>query len=180
MKNNITLALATANDIEYLVEIKTNNDFWPYGNDNNLDKNVQRQRISERITGGHERFKQFIILLTGGGKTVPVGELHIYKGKEERKCWEFGYCIFREFQGKGYATQASRIALTSAFKEWGAHKIIAQIAEINAPSLRVMEKLGFTREAVFREELPWNGGWINQYQYSLLEHEASSLSRKSS
>ena len=66
---------------------------------------------------------------------------------------------------------AAKIALSHAFKDWGAHKVVALVAEINSPSIRVLEKLGMTREAVFREELPWDSGWINQYQYSILEHE---------
>jgi len=171
----ITLTLAAISDVEFLVEIKTNPNLWPYGNDNSPDKGIVRQRVTERIAGGHDPYKQYIIQLNGIGETIPIGELHIYVHKEGCKSWQFGYCILPEYRGQGYATQASKIAAKLAFKDWGAHKVLTKIAAVNTPSIRVMEKLGFIREAVLRDELFWNGGWIDQYQYSLLEDEIHRL-----
>jgi len=35
----------------------------------------------------------------------------------------------------------------------------------------VLEKLGMVREGVFREELPWQGKWVNQFFYSILDSD---------
>lgn len=38
-------------------------------------------------------------------------------------------------------------------------------------SYKVMEKVGMVREGTFREEFYWQGRWVNQLFYSLLDSE---------
>ena len=54
---------------------------------------------------------------------------------------EIGYTIFTEHRGRGYATEAAR-ALVAWAGERGVSRVIASVAPANAPSLRIVEKLG--------------------------------------
>jgi len=58
------------------------------------------------------------------------------------------YAIFERFTGKGYATEMARAAIDHARIEAGFCEIVAGVDEVNAASVRVLEKLGFERVSV--------------------------------
>ena len=55
-----------------------------------------------------------------------------------------GYYIARDAWGHGYATEAGRALVAEAFEHLGAKRIHAGVHRLNARSIRVVEKLGFT------------------------------------
>lgn len=67
--------------------------------------------------------------------------------------------------------EAATIALKYAFEDWNAHKVVAMCNEFNIASSKVMERLGMVREGVFREELPWQDKWVDQFFYSILDSD---------
>jgi RimJ/RimL family protein N-acetyltransferase len=52
------------------------------------------------------------------------------------------------FTGRGFATEMARASIARARTEPGFAEIVADVDEINAASVRVVEKLGFERIAV--------------------------------
>jgi RimJ/RimL family protein N-acetyltransferase len=85
--------------------------------------------------------------------------------------WEIGWSIEPDSWGRGYATEAARAVVGFAFGECKAHRISAFCAVDNAASVRVMEKLGMTREGRLRQVRRLRGEWTDEYVYSLLEGE---------
>ena len=61
---------------------------------------------------------------------------------------ELRYAMFERFTGRGFATEMARAAIAEARKQPGFAEIEADVDEINAASVRVLEKLGFERIAV--------------------------------
>jgi [ribosomal protein S5]-alanine N-acetyltransferase len=57
------------------------------------------------------------------------------------------YAMFERFTGKGYAGEMARGAIAYARSRAGFEAIVAAVDEVNAASLRVLEKLGFERIA---------------------------------
>ncbi len=57
---------------------------------------------------------------------------------------EIGYTIFPRHRSQGYATEATRAMMAWAREEHGVRHFISGIAPDNAPSLRVIAKLGYT------------------------------------
>lgn len=82
-----------------------------------------------------------------------IGNL-CYKGFEKNKNPEIGYGIFGEFQGKGYATEAVRIALNWAFQNPEVKAVEAETEPRNIASQKVLEKCGFKATGVIGEEGP--------------------------
>ena len=71
---------------------------------------------------------------------------------------ELGYRLRRECWGQGLASEGSRALLDYAFAEHGLPEVMALALARNAPSRRVMEKVGmaWTHDLVFPSELlPW-------------------------
>jgi len=59
---------------------------------------------------------------------------------------ELGYSFAKQAQGKGYATEAARAALTFAYQKLKWPTAISVIDKDNTPSQRVAEKLGAHKE----------------------------------
>jgi [ribosomal protein S5]-alanine N-acetyltransferase len=57
---------------------------------------------------------------------------------------EVGYTVFPESRCRGYATETCRAMLEWARREHGVRHFISGIEPSNGPSIRVIEKLGFT------------------------------------
>ncbi len=66
---------------------------------------------------------------------------------------ELGYWIGVAFWNRGYATEAGRAVLSHAFGPLGLRRVHAYHFVRNPASGRVLEKLGMTREGVFRKHV---------------------------
>ncbi|WP_203337709.1 GNAT family N-acetyltransferase [Nocardioides limicola] len=77
----------------------------------------------------------------------PIGYCAIVVGRGSLDEPELAYELLPRAHGNGYATEASRALLDAAFAT-GRRRIWSTIAAWNAPSLRVLEKLGFQRHHV--------------------------------
>ncbi|QRN53598.1 GNAT family N-acetyltransferase [Dyella caseinilytica] len=56
---------------------------------------------------------------------------------------EIGYAVSPERRNQGIATVAIEALTSLAFKSAEVHEVLAQVSELNAPSTRVVQKLGF-------------------------------------
>ncbi len=72
---------------------------------------------------------------------------------------EIGYELHPDFWNRGLMTEALKAITTWGIKDTGLHTIEANIAPENSASKRVLEKLGFVREALFRENYFYEGWW---------------------
>ncbi|PIK16393.1 GNAT family N-acetyltransferase [Halobacteriovorax sp. JY17] len=61
-------------------------------------------------------------------------------------CTEIGWRIYRDFWGKGYATEGARSVIEFAFTELGLEEVVSFTSKLNKPSIRVMEKIGMKRD----------------------------------
>jgi ribosomal-protein-alanine N-acetyltransferase len=64
---------------------------------------------------------------------------------------EVGYEISSRVWGRGLMTEAVRAIIAFGFQRMDLHSIEAKVHPENTASIRVLEKLGFQREALFRE-----------------------------
>ncbi|MDT0630589.1 GNAT family N-acetyltransferase [Rubrivirga sp. S365] len=78
----------------------------------------------------------------GGVETV-VGSCSLKHVDREAGQAEVGYWIGVPFWGRGYATEAVRLAARVAFDELGLDRVVAEVLETNPASARVLEKAGF-------------------------------------
>jgi RimJ/RimL family protein N-acetyltransferase len=64
---------------------------------------------------------------------------------------EIAYELFQRVHGRGYATEAARAVLAAATAT-GRERLWSTVRPWNAPSLRVLEKLGFARDHVTADD----------------------------
>jgi RimJ/RimL family protein N-acetyltransferase len=85
---------------------------------------------------------------------------------------ELGWSLRPEETGKGHATEAVEAALRICFEVMGLRRVTASCFAANAPSYRVMERLGMRREAhTVADALHPSGEWMDGYSYALLAEE---------
>ncbi|MFC5460788.1 GNAT family N-acetyltransferase [Massilia niabensis] len=89
---------------------------------------------------------------------------------DDRKA-EIGYFIGSECAGKGIASCAVRAVLAYCFGSLQLNRMELRCASTNERSIRVAERLGFTREGMLRQAERLNGVFIDQLVYGLLRAE---------
>src|SRR6478609_4600307 len=82
-----------------------------------------------------------------------------------------GYWIGQPYAGRGYMTAALRVLLPILFGELNLHRIEAACIPSNMPSIRVLEKCGFTREGLARRYLCINGVWQDHLLFGMLHDD---------
>lgn len=102
-----------------------------------------------------------------------IGTVGARQGDRDRGRFTLGYNLAVRAHGKGYATEAVGALVQYLFREKLAARIDADVFVGNDPSARVLEKLGFSREAEIRALYPKRGQRKDAWVYALLRSDAS-------
>ncbi|HEX2934854.1 MAG TPA: GNAT family protein [Bacteroidales bacterium] len=109
--------------------------------------------------------RNLILAIDVDGKAV--GSIGIHPQTDVyRKNAELGYWLGEQYWGRGIVTEAVKAITEYGFKNYSLHRIYADVFENNAGSARVLEKAGFTREAVHRKAVIKNGVIMDEYVYA--------------
>lgn len=84
---------------------------------------------------------------------------------------EIGYTLHPDYWTKGYMSETLKMLLPFGFNQLGLHSIEANINPNNENSKRLVKKLGFLKEAYFRENYYYNGQFLDSEIYSLLQKD---------
>jgi RimJ/RimL family protein N-acetyltransferase len=95
------------------------------------------------------------------------------KPKEDvyRKNMEVGYFLGEQYWGKGITSIALRKYVDYLFKTFDIARVYAPVFEFNIASQRVLEKVGFRKEAVLKKSVIKNNVYHNEVIYALLKEE---------
>jgi RimJ/RimL family protein N-acetyltransferase len=100
-----------------------------------------------------------------------IGDIGLHFFDAEGHQMEVGYTLSDAHRGKGYATEALSAAINFLFNQLGKRRITASIDPENLPSLALVERLGFRKEAHFRESLFMDGKWVDDVIYAMLKSD---------
>ena len=81
-----------------------------------------------------------------------------------------GYNLAEAQQGKGYMTEAVRVAIKYVFEELNLHRVMANYMPHNQRSGNLLKRLGFVVEGYAKEYLLINGRWEDHIQTSLINY----------
>lgn len=100
-----------------------------------------------------------------------IGDLGIHFFDNENKQVEIGCTLNKDFQNQGYATESIKRVIAYLFKDMNKHRIITSIDPGNKNSIRLVERIGFRKEAHHVESLFINGKWVDDLVYALIEKD---------
>lgn len=86
-----------------------------------------------------------------------------------RKSAELGYFIGEPLWNKGIATKAVRLLTEWGFNNLDIVRIFTGVFAFNKASQRVLEKCGYTREAIFRKAVFKNGAFCDEVRYAKIK-----------
>mgnify|MGYP001377402313 CR=1 FL=1 len=100
-----------------------------------------------------------------------IGDIGIHFFDKQNFQVELGCTLHKDFQNKGYATESLTMVIDFLFLELKKHRIIASIDPENKNSIRLVERIGFRKEAHFIESLLVNGKWVDDMIFALIEKD---------
>lgn len=124
-----------------------------------------RKELEKRIAAQD----MIAIELADSGKLIG----NIYFSPRDFESFELGYVMNRRYWHQGFAAEACQAVIKAAFDR-GSHRIFAECDPMNPASWRLLERLGFSREAhlkqnvFFHRDKQGNPIWKDTYIYSLL------------
>jgi ribosomal-protein-alanine N-acetyltransferase len=124
------------------------------------------QFVASQVLASWSTNPAFAIVLNSvvvGGINLSINAVHKTAG--------LGYGLARVKWGMGLMPEAARAVIDWGFTEYGLAKVYARADLRNRRSLRVMEKLGMTREGVLRSHSKGRGERIDEVYYGLLREE---------
>ncbi|HEY9756990.1 MAG TPA: GNAT family N-acetyltransferase [Oculatellaceae cyanobacterium] len=80
-------------------------------------------------------------------------------------CVEVGWRLSKDFWGRGYATEAAQSAMADGYQRLGLQEIVSMTSIHNVNSMKVMERLGMTRnpdDDFLHPRIPV-GDWLSQH-----------------
>lgn len=116
----------------------------------------------------HERFlKREDIMILGfakdDGRLIVSTGLH--RMNWDLRIFEIGYWVRTSEAGNGYATESTNALIRYAFNALSASKVTICHASGNDASARVIEKLGFEKEGVFKKDARLPNGTVTDHHW---------------
>lgn len=132
---------------------------------------TSEQDVIDLINLGNEQYEKsemMSLAITLKDSDKFIGAIGFYRINWEAHRTEIGYILNSEYTGKGYMHEACMALIKFAFEVVDFHSLEAVINADNYASIKVVEKLGFVREAYFKENTVRNSKFIDTVIYSLL------------
>ncbi len=124
-----------------------------------------------QIQKRHERYlkSEGCYIIVEGPKKLPTGWIGYWEIEwRGKKTWETGWSVLPEYQGKGIATQATKMVLQEIRKELKYQKVHAFPNINNKPSNAICRKAGFTLLGKTEVEYPKGHQMnCNDWEYDL-------------
>ncbi len=102
-----------------------------------------------------------------------IGQVAFFLVDSKNHFVEVEYCIGTAFQGKGYATEATKAVIKYGFEEINLNKVQICHKPSNLSSKKVIEKCGFKYDGKLRDYFYFNGEYTDRLFYSILKREFS-------
>jgi RimJ/RimL family protein N-acetyltransferase len=121
--------------------------------------------LEKRYEGFHQAQEWFLIEKKDKTK---VGLIVLEPGEGMQ---EIGYVILPSERGKGHCTEAVKLIVDYLFLSQNIVRVQAHTDVRNTASQRVLEKTGFTKEALVRSHIFMRGQRRDEFLYSVIREE---------
>lgn len=113
-------------------------------------------------------------IIEANGKCV--GHCRLHSLDTDNRAARYAIGIFnRDYWGKGYGTEATRLVLKYAFEELKLHRVDLRVLSYNERAIAAFGKCGFVEEGHERDSALVAGEWHTDVRMSILEHEYRTL-----
>ncbi len=165
MKENLQLRPLKKEDLAFLYDMRTNPDvmnYWfeePYASMENLIKFYESE--------GSDSHRQFILYHSN----EKVGYMGLFNIDTRHRHAEFGIMITPSQQGKGYATEATRLIVEYGFNQLNLNKLFLYVDKHNEKAAHIYKKVGFKIEGDLKNHYFVNGSYHDVLFMSVFQED---------
>ncbi len=164
----LLLRQMTMDDAPALFELRTNAEVTRYidhAKVKSIDESIAKLKV---ISDSYENNNgiAWAIVLKETGKQI--GDISFWRIMKEHHRAEIGYSLLNEHWKKGIMTEAAKKVIEYGFSVLKFHSIEGNVNPNNVGSIKLLEKMGFVREAYFKEDYYFDGKFLDSAIYSLL------------
>lgn len=117
------------------------------------------------------KLKEFELAVERNEDGQFIGAVGLFFISHRHKTGWIGYWIGRPYWRMGYASESVKILCDFSFRVLDLHHLTAEVFEYNRPSMKLLEKLGWSREVVLRKAELIDGVYYDLVRYGLLAEE---------
>jgi RimJ/RimL family protein N-acetyltransferase len=161
-------------DWRAMEEYTPREDFWRYLQVGRLEPGSARKYLHKLLLHSEQlpRLEYNLAVLEKADGTL-VGSVRLGEIDHDNANALLGFALSPDHWGRGYATEGVERLVRFGFEDLELHRIHAICDVENHASYRVMEKLGFRREGLLRENKlhehrPGQRQWRSSYVYAVL------------
>ena len=127
-----------------------------------------KNKVANELNVPHTWY-QFVVILKENSEII--GDIGIHFIDDEGQQAEIGCTFAKDYHGNGYATEAVKKVISFLFNDLNKHRIIGSIDPQNQASEKMLHRLGFRKEAHFKESILLDGKWVDDVIYAILQTE---------
>lgn len=105
-----------------------------------------------------------------------IGTCNFTSIDDSYKIAEIGYCLSKDYWGKGVATEAVSALISFGFRRIGLKRIQARIMVENTRSVRVVQKLGMEYEVTLKKAIYFNSKSQDIMVWAIIDNRYNFLS----
>lgn len=117
----------------------------------------------------YDTWFQFAIISKANGELI--GDIGIHFFDVDRYQVEIGCTLSKDYHGKGFANEALKAMINYLFNDLNKQRITCSIDPLNQASIKMVERLGFRKEAHFKQSILIDGEWYDDVVYAILKDE---------
>jgi RimJ/RimL family protein N-acetyltransferase len=144
----------TADDLQSVVELDSDPDVMRFiASGKPTPRKIIEQSTLPKYLEYHRSgsgFGYWVVIEKSSGDFM--GWFHLRPNRNDQSVVELGYRLGKKYWGRGYATEGSKALIQYGFDRLNLEQIFAHAIQNNAPSIRVMEKIGMRFIKQYQEE----------------------------
>jgi len=161
---NIRLRTLERGDLRFVHKLNNNDSIMRYWFEEAYETYDELEELYRKHI--HDQTERRFIIDVNG-ESAGLVELVEINGLHRRA--EFQIAIDAEWQGKGIASKATRLAIDYAFCVLNTYKLYLVVDAENAAAVHIYSRVGFIEEGLLIHEFFVNGGYRNAYRMYMLQ-----------
>jgi [ribosomal protein S5]-alanine N-acetyltransferase len=156
-----------SSDVEFIFALRSNKNLMRYIPRKPCNTLHDAELLTAEMILAIENNTKFNWVAIHTEDKIKIGLMGYYRIYLEHKRAEVGYMLSEEYHNKGLMQEALQALLEFGFTQLGLHSIEAIIDPENIASETVLHKAGFIKEAHFKQNILFEGRFLDSVHYAL-------------
>ena len=167
----IKLRALEPQDIDFLFQTENDSNFWEIsGTQTPFSRYILEQYIKNAHQDIYEA-KQLRLVIEDAKNTAIIGMIDLFDFDPQHQRAGVGILILKDYQQKGFATEALKIFINYAFEILRLHQVYANITSDNQRSISLFEKLHFEKIGLKKDWIKTENTFKNVLLYQLINND---------